>query len=109
MLGTVGSVWLPFLGTFVAGVLCCCFLVFARVGFPSEVRSFFIRGEEGLKEFFAEVFFPTRVCRRSEPSFFRFFIELGSHGVGACGGGSVLWTFSFTVWLMVRSYVTYAA
>ncbi len=109
MLGTVGPVWLSFMSTFFTDVICCCFLVFVRVGFPSKERSFSIRGEEGLKELFAEVAFPTRVCWRSEPSFFCFFIELGAHVVGACRGGGVLWAFSFTIWLMVRGYVAYAA
>jgi hypothetical protein len=100
MLGAVGTVWLPFIGTLFSVVICCCFLVFVRVGFPSEVTvvcSFVVRGEEALKELSANVVFPTRTCWCSEPSFFCFFIELGAHGVGARGGGSVLWAFSFTV------------
>ena len=95
MLGAVGPVWLSFMSTFFTGVICCCFLVFVRVGFPSEVRSFFIWGEKGLEEFLAKVVLPTRVCWRSEPCFFRFFIKLGAHGVGAYRGGSVLRAFSF--------------
>ena len=109
VLGTGGPFWWSFPSILVTGVVCCCFLVLVRVGFPSEVRSFFIWGEKGLEEFLATVALPTRVFWRSKPRFFRFFIELGAHGVGAYRGGSILRVFSFVVWLLVWGDITYAA
>ena len=109
VLGAGMPLWWSFARTLFTVFVCCCFLFFVRVGFPPEVGSFVIGGEEGLEELLADVVFPTHVCWCSESCFFRFFIELGAHGVGAYRGGSVLRAFSFAAWQVIRGDIAHAA
>ena len=109
VLGADGPFWRSFARALFTVFVCGCFLFFVRVGFSPEVDSFVIRGEEGLEELLADAVFPTRVCWRSKSCFFRFFVELGAHGVGAHRGRGVLRAFSFAIWLVVWGSIAYAA